>query len=216
MTIWYVRADCCAIAYFQLRYVEAFCLYVYARCMIFVHENSKIEYSKSSWRRAAAAAKKTNGRKGEWERKKNLTTTTECVRRPRIEQRASSHTNPNRGFTYPNCTACSFVVRAHAAAVMYCCCCCFVFFSLYLPSFPFFLSPFFFSYVISTADDSLCVSSGIREYNALSIFAFSSAALIHTYRFGCCFFSTFASLCRLCCCCCCSLSSCFHASDSHR
>lgn len=37
MTIWYVGADCYAIAYFQLRYVEAFCLYVYALCMIFVH-----------------------------------------------------------------------------------------------------------------------------------------------------------------------------------
>lgn len=32
MTIWYLRADCCAIAY-----VEAFCLYVYARCMVLVH-----------------------------------------------------------------------------------------------------------------------------------------------------------------------------------
>lgn len=37
MTIWYVGENCCAIAYFQLRYAEAFCLYVYAVCMIFAH-----------------------------------------------------------------------------------------------------------------------------------------------------------------------------------
>lgn len=54
-----------------------------------------------------------------------------------------------------------------------------MFFFQNLPEFPFFLSPFL--YVISTADDSLCVSCGIREHNALSIFAFSSARLIHIY-----------------------------------
>lgn len=49
MTIWYVRADCCAIAYFQLRYVEAFCLYGNTRCMTLV-PIAFIEYSKSSWK----------------------------------------------------------------------------------------------------------------------------------------------------------------------
>lgn len=82
----------------------------------------------------------------------------------RKREREGCYTIPNQGFTQPNSTGWSPCERSVLA-----------FFSNHILYSVFFVA---FSYVISIADDSVCASSGIREHNALSIFAFSSVGLL--------------------------------------